>query len=84
VNDVRELNRNIKYSLDANGNLVLLEKESVETLAKEMYQSFLSTLKTISARIPSQAFQSFLANETVAFTEEGLTEGYMNIWEMWF
>jgi hypothetical protein len=39
---------------------------------------------TISARIPSQSFQSFLANETVGYTESDVNDGYMNIWEMWF
>ena len=58
--------------------------QSVKSLAEAKYNSFLLTLKTISARIPSQSFQSFLATKTVAFTEDNFNNGYMNIWEMWF
>ena len=62
----------------------LQSRESLEMQAEKAYQSFLLTLRTISARIPSQSFQSFLPNETVAFTESEENNGYMNIWEMWF
>ena len=55
----------------------------VEEQCIALYNSFLLTLKTISTRIPSQSWQSFLATETVAFTENDKNDGYMNIWEMW-
>lgn len=61
-----------------------LSDAEVTQKASELYQSFLCTLRTISARIPSQSFQSFLANETVGFTESDENNGYMNIWEMYF
>jgi hypothetical protein len=60
------------------------DKKNIEIEAKKTYSSFLLSLRTISARIPSQSFQSFLSNETVAFTEDLQNNGYMNIWEMWF
>ncbi len=56
----------------------------IKQRAQEMYVSFLTMLKTISARIPSQSFQSFLSNETVAFTEDDSNNGYMNLYEMYF
>jgi hypothetical protein len=49
-----------------------------------MRVAFETSTNTISARIPSQAFQSFLANKTVGYTETDNNDGYMNIWEMWF
>ena len=55
----------------------------IRSEAEAMYNSFLTTLNTISTRIPSQSWQSFLATTTVAFTENEENDGYMNIWEMW-
>lgn len=60
------------------------EEEYINTLARKMRTAFEVTTNTISARIPSQAFQSFLANKTVGYTETDNNDGYMNIWEMWF
>lgn len=60
-------------------------EENIDRLAQSMYTSWEATHYTISARIPSQSFQSFLATETVAYTEDtNVNIGYMNIWEMWF
>lgn len=70
-----------KYNHSIRGNDF---DQSVKSLAEAKFNSFLLTLKTISARIPSQSFQSFLATKTVAFTEDNFNNGYMNIWEMWF
>ena len=71
----------IKY---LNDTAMASDKKNIEIEAKKTYSSFLLSLRTISARIPSQSFQSFLSNETVAFTEDLQNNGYMNIWEMWF
>ncbi len=57
---------------------------SIKQLTIAKYNSWLLSLKTISARIPSQSFQSFLATKTVAYTDDEFNNGYMNIWEMWF
>jgi hypothetical protein len=62
----------------------ILESENLKREAIKTYNSFLLSLKTISARIPSQSYQSFLSNETVAFTDGEENNGYMNLWEMWF
>lgn len=61
-----------------------LTPAEIEDRAKKMYASFELMLKTISARIPSQSFQSFLSNETVGFTEDDSNNGYMNLYEMMF
>lgn len=61
-----------------------LSNAEIAEQAQKMYVSFLTMLKTISARIPSQSFQSFLSNETVAFTEDDSNNGYMNLYEMYF
>lgn len=60
------------------------EKQIIELKAKQLRNAFEMSRLTISARIPSQSFQSFLANETVGYTEYDVNDGYMNIWEMWF
>lgn len=56
----------------------------IKNYAYQMYQSFELGNYTISARIPSQSFQSFMANKTAAFMESGQNNGYINIFEMWF
>lgn len=61
-----------------------LTDDEINDRAKKMYASFELMLKTISARIPSQSFQSFLSNETVGFTEDNSNNGYMNLYEMMF
>jgi len=48
--------------------------------SKKLYNSFKLSLQTISARIPSQSFQSFMANDTVAFMPGNTNDGYVNIW----
>lgn len=59
--------------------------ENMGRIAHQMYTSWQASHHTISARIPSQSFQSFLSTETVAYTENtDYNIGYMNIWEMWF
>lgn len=72
-NGVNEYNPNKLSELD----------KYIRSEAEARYNSFLMTLNTISTRIPSQSWQSFLATTTVAFTENDSNDGYMNIWEMW-
>lgn len=58
---------------------------NIEYIANGLRKSWELSHTTISTRIPSQSFQSFLWTETVGYTDT--TEfnlGYMNIWEMWF
>lgn len=52
--------------------------------AKNLYNSFILANTTLSLRIPTQAFQSFMVSETVAFLETDENLVYNNIWEMIF
>ena len=72
-----------KYNTDFNPESQSFEKQKV-VLAKELYNSFKLSNYTISVRIPSQSFQSFMGNKTVAFTEGDQNDGYINIYEIWF
>lgn len=58
--------------------------EEILKYSKKLYNSFNLSNYTVSARIPSQSFQSFMANKTVAFMELGSNDGYVNIHEVWF
>lgn len=60
------------------------DAENIALHSRAIYNSWRTQLFTVSARIPSQSYQSFLPTETVAYTENNLNIGYMNIWEMWF
>lgn len=59
-------------------------KQQFREYAEQLYKSFELSNYTISARIPSQSFQSFMANKTAAFMDTDQNDGYINIWEMWF
>lgn len=61
-----------------------LTEEKINQFATQLRTSFELTRRTVSVRIPSQSFQSFLANQTVLFTETDDNNGYMNMWEMFF
>lgn len=59
--------------------------ENIEYIARGLRKSWELSHITISTRIPSQSFQSFLWTETVGYTDTtDYNLGYMNIWEMWF
>lgn len=59
-------------------------KLDIDKQAELMFQSFKLSNYTISARIPSQSFQSFMANKTAAFMDSDINDGYVNIFEIWF
>lgn len=52
--------------------------------AKDIKTSFELSQYSISARIPSQHFQSFMGMKTVAFLNDTQNNAYVNIWEIWF
>ena len=58
-----------------------LQKVYERSLGK--YNSFLMTLKTLSARIPSQTMQSFMGMGTVLFDNTGLNACYVNDMQLW-
>ena len=39
---------------------------------------------SVSLRIPSQSYQSFMAMKTVGYLEANTNDVYVNIWEIWF
>jgi hypothetical protein len=58
--------------------------EEVASLARSLASSFIITNDSISLRIPSQSYQSFMAMKTVAYMEEDTNDCYCNIYESWF
>lgn len=58
--------------------------QTISNLAEKLYNSFVLSNITLSLRIPTQAFQSFMVSETVAFLESDENLVYNNIWEMIF
>lgn len=72
-----------EYNQDFDPNHGNVDKQ-ISRIAQKLYRSFELSNYTISARIPSQAFQSFMANKTVAFMTSGQNNGYINIFEVWF
>lgn len=55
----------------------------LQSLANEMYNSFILSLNTIAARIPSQSMQSVMAMTTVGFDETGINNVYVSPWQLW-
>ena len=53
-------------------------------LATVKFKSFNDTLETVSVRIPTQAFQSFMQNKTVGFIDADTNDGYINVMQIWF
>lgn len=50
----------------------------------ELQSSFDVSLDSVSLRIPSQSYQSFMPMKTVAFIENNTNDCYTNIWQIWF
>lgn len=62
-------------------NSVFLQKVYWQSLGK--YNSFLQTLKTVSARIPSQTMQSFMGMDTVLFDNTGFNSCFVSDMQLW-
>lgn len=62
-------------------NSAFLQKVYWQSLGK--YNSFLQTLKTVSARIPSQTMQSFMGMNTVLFDNTGFNSCFVNDMQLW-
>lgn len=75
---IRALNNGI--DTDSSAELEKFKRD----YAQKLYDSFVLSNYTISARIPSQSFQSFMANKTIGFTLDDLNNGYVNLHEVWF
>lgn len=61
----------------------LQEKYYRNDLKNTLYNSFMQTLRVISVRIPTQAFQSIMAAKVVAFTNDELNNVFVNRWQFW-
>ena len=55
----------------------------LDGIANSMHTSFLKSLNVISARIPSQALQSFMPMKTIGFTENKSNDIYVSHWQLW-
>ncbi len=56
----------------------------ISKYSQELFNSFKLYNETISARIPTQAFQSFAVLKTVAFTDFDTNDGYINAYLTFF
>lgn len=72
-----------KYNDEFNPNAKDINLQ-YQKMAQKLYDSFKLSNYTVSVRIPSQSFQSFMANKTIAFMNDQQNNGYINIYEIWF
>lgn len=59
-------------------------EDNLVELAKKLHNSYKLSNLTISVRIPTQHYQSFMVNDTVAFIDDDENNVYNNVWEMVF
>ena len=81
VKSLKELNISIDDTDPSVRNTYIYKK--LQSLANEMYNSFILSLNTIAARIPSQSMQSVMAMTTVGFDETGINNVYVSPWQLW-
>lgn len=55
----------------------------LDSISKGIYSSWLKSQEVLSARIPSQAFQSFMGMENVAYSEGTSNDIYVSHWQLW-
>lgn len=55
----------------------------IYSLGREMYTSFLQSLKVLAARIPAQCMQSFMPMEVAEFDDSGLNSAYVSHFQFW-
>ena len=60
------------------------EDDFIDTKYNELQSSFEMSNDSVSLRIPSQSYSSFMAMKTVAFLEGNINDCYTNVWQMWF
>lgn len=68
-------------TLDKNDESI---RNSIDKYQNNLFNSFKLYNETISARIPTQAFQSFAVLKTVAFTDFDTNDGYINAYLTFF
>lgn len=82
LNYVKSFNKILKSGTEITSNVLNFTEWS--KLAKEVFTSFQLSNKTTSLRIPSQSLQSIMAMQTVAFMDNDVNDGYVNIYEILF
>ena len=55
----------------------------IHSKARRMYTSYMMSLNTLAARIPSQSMQSFMAMKTVGYDRTGINSVYVNPYQIW-
>lgn len=60
------------------------EDAFLDTFTEQIVTSFDVSNDSVSLRIPSQSYQSFMGMRTVAFINENTNDCYTNIWQIWF
>ena len=56
--------------------------QRIESIAQMMFSSFVKSQEIVSSRIPAQAFQSFMAMQNVAFTNDESNNMFVSIWQL--
>ena len=72
------------YYLDENQQYSTKLNKDIEELSQALQSSFFVSNDSISIRIPTQSFQSFMVLKTVGYIEEDTNDGFVNIYEIWF
>ena len=60
------------------------EDAFLTAFTEQIVTSFDVSNDSVSLRIPSQSYQSFMGMRTVAFINENTNDCYTNIWQIWF
>lgn len=60
------------------------EDAFLTAFTEQIITSFDVSNDSVSLRIPSQSYQSFMGMRTVAFINENTNDCYTNIWQIWF
>lgn len=60
-----------------------IDMEKIYQKAKQMHTSYMMSLYTLAARIPSQSMQSFMAMKTVGYDSSGVNNVYVNPYQIW-
>jgi len=92
-NKYREYGNTLESNIDnkdsyktsqTSANIFYLDKQTnIDVIGNAIYNSFLKTQEIIAGRIPSQALQSYMSMQNVAFTETGSSDVYVSLWQIY-
>lgn len=72
-----------KDSKTALSAFYLDKQNNIDVVGNAIYNSFLKTQEIVAGRIPSQALQSYMSMQNVAFTETGSSDVYVSLWQIY-